>query len=53
MAKFWDFLLIEDLPKNSLSGLDFTLFGFGDSSYIKYNAMARKLCQRVVQLGAN
>lgn len=43
MKEFWDFLLIDELPDDALGGLNFSLFGFGDSSYEKYNAMARKL----------
>lgn len=43
---------MEELPGDALSGLKFSLFGFGDSSYAKYNAMARKLYQRLLQLGA-
>ena len=52
MKQFWDFLLIDSLPKDSLENLNFTIFGFGDSSYEKYNFMARKLYQRLLQLGA-
>lgn len=52
MNEFWDFLLIKELPENALFGLNFSMFGFGDSSYAKYNAMARKLYQRTLQLGA-
>lgn len=52
MKTFWEFLLMEELPGDALSGLKFSLFGFGDSSYAKYNAMARKLYQRLLQLGA-
>jgi sulfite reductase alpha subunit-like flavoprotein len=41
------------LPKNSLSSLNFTVFGLGDSSYELFNAMAKKLTQRLIDLGAN
>jgi len=33
MIKSWKFLLRRDLPPGSLSGLNFTVFGLGDSSY--------------------
>lgn len=52
MKKFWNFLLIDTLPEDSLEDLTFSVFGFGDSSYQKYNSMARKLYQRLLQLGA-
>ncbi|EGR31163.1 nadph dependent diflavin oxidoreductase 1, putative [Ichthyophthirius multifiliis] len=52
MIDFWKFLLIQDLPSDSLENVKFTLFGLGDSQYIQYNAMARKLYQRLLQLGA-
>jgi sulfite reductase alpha subunit-like flavoprotein len=53
MKEFWGFLLLSDLPNDALSGINFTVFGFGDSVYPKFNAMARKLHQRLIQLGAN
>lgn len=36
-----------------MKNLNFTVFGLGDSSYEKYNAMAKKLTQRLLDLGAN
>jgi hypothetical protein len=53
MKEFWGFLLLSDLPNDALCGINFTVFGFGDSVYPKFNAMARKLHQRLIQLGAN
>ena len=53
MKKSWRFLTRKDLPSNSLTYLNFTVFGLGDSSYEVFNAMARKLHQRLLQLGAN
>ena len=53
MIKFWNFLLTKSLPADSLSNLRFSVFGFGDSSYRKYNVMARMLFQRLQQLGAS
>jgi len=43
MQKAWKFLLRRDLPSNSLSKVNFTVFGLGDSSYELFNAMAKKL----------
>jgi sulfite reductase alpha subunit-like flavoprotein len=52
MQKAWKFLLRADLPPNSLQTLRFTCFGLGDSSYPLFNAMAKKLTQRLINLGA-
>lgn len=52
MKEFWEFLLIKTLPEDCLENLNFTVFGFGDANYKKYNAMARMLFQRLGQLGA-
>jgi sulfite reductase alpha subunit-like flavoprotein len=52
MINAWRFLLRKDLPPGSLSKLKFTVFGLGDSSYEKFNAMAKKLTQRLLDLGA-
>eukprot|EP00940_MAST-03C_sp_MAST-3C-sp2_P001375 g1375.t1 len=52
MSRFWKFMLRKDIPKNSLRALTFVVFGFGDSSYAKYNAAARMLRMRLKQLGA-
>ncbi|CAM9822019.1 unnamed protein product [Chrysoparadoxa australica] len=49
----WRFLLRRALPRDSLKGLKFALFGLGDSGYDKYNAAARKLRIRLLQLGAS
>ena len=52
MVNAWRFLLRKDLPPGSLGNLRFTVFGLGDSSYDKFNAMAKKLTQRLLDLGA-
>ncbi len=52
MLKTWKFLLRADLPANSLQKVHFTVFGLGDSSYTLFNAMAKKLTSRMLQLGA-
>ena len=43
MVKAWKFLLRRDLPSGSLASLKFTVFGLGDSTYEKFNAMAKKM----------
>lgn len=53
MINSWRFLLRKDLPSGSLSQLKFTVFGLGDSTYDKFNAMAKKLTQRCLDLGAS
>lgn len=45
-------LVYRNLPKDALSGVRVAVFGLGDSSYAKYNAAARKLHARLLQLGA-
>lgn len=52
MLNSWKFLLRSDLPANSLKQLKFSVFGLGDSSYALFNAMAKKLTQRLLDLGA-
>ena len=52
MKKSWRFLLRKSLPPDSLSGVGFSVFGLGDSSYPIYNAVARRLHQRLLDLGA-
>ena len=53
MKKAWRFLRRKELPRNSLAGMDFAVFGMGDSSYEKFNAVARMLNARLKQLGGN
>ncbi|CBJ28353.1 conserved unknown protein [Ectocarpus siliculosus] len=52
MSTFWRFLLRRGLPKDCLANMCFAIFGLGDSGYTKYNATARKLHARLLQLGA-
>lgn len=52
MKKFWKFLLRKSLPADSLTSLKFAVIGLGDSSYLKFNFVAKKLHKRLVQLGA-
>lgn len=51
MKAFWKFLLRKNLPTDSLSCLIFGVIGLGDSSYQKFNFVAKKLHKRLIQLG--
>lgn len=51
MKRFWRFLLRKDLPNDSLSEMTFAVIGLGDSSYQKYNFVAKKLFKRLLVLG--
>eukprot|EP00730_Choanoeca_flexa_P003674 TRINITY_DN11472_c0_g1_i4.p1 TRINITY_DN11472_c0_g1~~TRINITY_DN11472_c0_g1_i4.p1 ORF type:complete len:570 (+),score=97.62 TRINITY_DN11472_c0_g1_i4:45-1754(+) len=53
MRKFWRFLLQKRLRKTSLQQLAFSCFGLGDSSYPKFNFVAKKLNKRLQQLGGS
>ncbi|TVU35201.1 hypothetical protein EJB05_17079 [Eragrostis curvula] len=52
MKAFWRYLLRKDLTKQWLEGLHYAVFGLGDSGYQKYNFPAKKLDQRISDLGA-
>jgi sulfite reductase alpha subunit-like flavoprotein len=52
MKMFWKFLLRRNLPSDSLSSLECGVIGLGDSSYAKFNFVAKKLYRRLLQLGA-
>lgn len=52
MRRFWRFLLRRDLPSDSLASMSFAVIGLGDSSYQKYNFVAKKLQKRLLNLGA-
>lgn len=51
MKQFWKFLLRKNLPSDSLSGIRFGVLGLGDSSYTKFNFVAKRLNKRLQQLG--
>ncbi|KAM7393353.1 hypothetical protein PAMA_008150 [Pampus argenteus] len=53
MKNFWRFLFRKSLPVGSLCRLDCAVLGLGDSSYPKFNFVAKKLHKRLVQLGAS
>ncbi|KAG5494002.1 hypothetical protein JKF63_01835 [Porcisia hertigi] len=46
----WAALLESDVPR-SMEGLQFAVFGLGDSLYLKFNQMAKMLHNRLRQLG--
>ena len=50
MKKTWK-LLRKNLPANFLAGQRFGVLGLGDSSYPKFNHVAKKLSRRLLQLG--
>lgn len=52
MRTAWRSLLRKNLSSQWLEGVQVAVFGLGDSSYAKYNAVARRLQARLVQLGA-
>ncbi|KAH7845807.1 hypothetical protein Vadar_006308 [Vaccinium darrowii] len=49
---FWRKLLQRNLAKDWLEGVNYALFGLGDSGYQKYNFVAKKLDKRLSDLGA-
>ncbi|GFP85303.1 NADPH-dependent diflavin oxidoreductase 1 [Phtheirospermum japonicum] len=52
MKGFWRFLLQKNLTREWLEGVNYAVFGLGDSSYQKYNFVAKKLDKRLSDLGA-
>lgn len=52
MLAFWKFMLRKKLPSDWLSNTEFTTFGCGDSTYLKFNWAVRKVHKRFLQLGA-
>ncbi|XP_012639928.1 NADPH-dependent diflavin oxidoreductase 1 isoform X2 [Microcebus murinus] len=53
MKNFWRFIFRKNLPSTSLCRMDFAVLGLGDSSYAKYNFVAKKLHRRLLQLGGS
>ncbi|XP_025962039.2 NADPH-dependent diflavin oxidoreductase 1 isoform X1 [Dromaius novaehollandiae] len=53
MKMFWRFLFRKNLPASSLCQMDYAVLGLGDSSYPKFNFVAKKLHKRVLQLGGS
>ena len=48
----WRFLLRRGLPADSLENSLYAVLGLGDSSYLKFNFVAKRLDKRLQQLGA-
>ncbi|XP_053138677.1 NADPH-dependent diflavin oxidoreductase 1 isoform X2 [Hemicordylus capensis] len=53
MKNFWRFLFRKSLPPTSLCQMDYAVLGLGDSSYPKFNFIAKKLHKRLQQLGGS
>ncbi|XP_048202619.1 NADPH-dependent diflavin oxidoreductase 1 isoform X2 [Perognathus longimembris pacificus] len=53
MKNFWRFIFRKNLPSTSLCQMDFAVLGLGDSSYAKFNFVAKKLHRRLLQLGGS
>lgn len=53
MKTFWKCLLRKKLPSTLLAHLKYAVFDLGDSSYIKFNFVAKRLFKRLQQLGAH
>ncbi|XP_053328317.1 NADPH-dependent diflavin oxidoreductase 1 isoform X2 [Spea bombifrons] len=53
MKTFWRFIFRRNLPQNALCRMDYAVLGLGDSSYPKFNFIAKKLHKRLLQLGAS
>ncbi|NWR48887.1 NDOR1 oxidoreductase, partial [Regulus satrapa] len=53
MKMFWRFLFRKNLPAGSLCQLEYAVLGLGDSSYPKFNFVAKKLHKRLLQLGGS
>ncbi|XP_031225172.1 NADPH-dependent diflavin oxidoreductase 1 isoform X1 [Mastomys coucha] len=53
MKNFWRFIFRKSLPSTSLCQMDFAVLGLGDSSYAKFNFVAKKLHRRLLQLGGS
>ncbi|KAM4876614.1 NADPH-dependent diflavin oxidoreductase 1 isoform 2-T2 [Thomomys bottae] len=53
MKNFWRFIFRKNLPSSSLCQMDFAVLGLGDSSYTKFNFVAKKLHRRLLQLGGS
>ncbi|XP_060245604.1 NADPH-dependent diflavin oxidoreductase 1 isoform X5 [Meriones unguiculatus] len=52
-VNFWRFIFRKSLLSTSLCQMDFAVLGLGDSSYAKFNFVAKKLHRRLLQLGGN
>ena len=53
MKVAWRALLRKSLPADTLGATQFAVFGLGDSGYVDFNVVAKKLDNRLVQLGGS
>lgn len=53
MTQMWTAMRSARLSRNSLAGVNVAVFGLGDRSYQKFNAAARRLATRIVDIGAS
>lgn len=51
MNNFWKIIMRKSIPRNLFESIQFSTIGLGDSSYEKYNFIAKKLYRRIIQLG--
>ncbi|GAB2299961.1 multidrug-resistance type transporter [Dionaea muscipula] len=51
MKGFWRFLLRRNISSHWLEGVQYAVFGLGDSGYQKYNFVAKKLDKRLADVG--
>ncbi|CAI5952368.1 unnamed protein product [Closterium sp. NIES-65] len=52
MKRFWRYLLRRSLPRDWLGGTRYAVFGLGDSAYQHFNAAAKKVDRRMMDVGA-
>jgi sulfite reductase alpha subunit-like flavoprotein len=52
MTLFWNMLLRSELPNDLFEDMTFAIFGLGDTAYEKFCWPAKKLCRRLLSLGA-
>lgn len=52
MKRFYNFIRRRDLPNDCLKNLKFSIYGLGDSSYAKFNYVAKILFKRLINCGA-
>ncbi|KAF8532599.1 riboflavin synthase domain-like protein [Gautieria morchelliformis] len=51
MTPMWNLLLRSDLPSDLLEGMEYAVFGLGDTAYEKFCWAAKKLARRLESLG--